>query len=183
MTENALAFLLVAVLVSALFTKWLGVHLIFGVFLLGIVMPKDDKFVTYIHARFETLTLSLLLPLFLAHTGLPTNLSFLHATRMWAYCVLIIAVATLGKFGATLVSSRLLGLPWADAVGLGALLNARGLMELIILNVGLDAHLIAADLFSMMVIMALATTFAATPVLRLVYCETSEPGPAVYAAS
>ncbi len=168
LSENLLALMLLLVLVSALCTEYLGIHLLFGAFLMGAIMPKQRHFVRYVLDRFETITVTLLLPLFFAFTGLRTNIGLVKGPEMWMYCGLIILVATVGKLGGSTLASWLTGIPLREAVGLGTLMNTRGLMELVILNIGLDIGVISPALFSMMVIMALVTTFMTTPVLSLI---------------
>ncbi len=168
LSENRMAFMMLLVLASALCTESLGIHLLFGAFLMGAIMPKEPKFVRYVLDRFETITVTLLLPLFFAFTGLRTNIGLVKGPAMWMYCGLIILVATAGKLGGSTLAARLTGMPLREAAGLGTLMNARGLMELVILDVGLDIGVISPALFSMMVVMALVTTFMTTPMLNLV---------------
>ncbi len=167
-SENRMAFLLLLALASALCTERLGIHLLFGSFLMGAIMPKEPKFVRYILDRFETVTITLLLPLFFAFTGLHTNIGLLKGPAMWFYCGLIILVAAAGKLGGSMAAARLSGMPWREAAGLGTLMNTRGLMGLVILDIGLDIKIISPALFSMMVVMALVTTFMAVPLLDLI---------------
>jgi Kef-type K+ transport system membrane component KefB len=173
-SENLLAVMMLLVLASALCTERLGIHLLFGSFLMGAIMPKEPKFVRYVLDRFETITVTLLLPLFFAFTGLRTNIGVLKGTEMWVYCGLIILVAAAGKLGGSMAAARVSGMSWRDAAGLGTLMNTRGLMELVILNIGLDIQVISPALFSMMVIMALVTTFMTTPLLQVI-CPTNSP--------
>jgi Kef-type K+ transport system membrane component KefB len=168
LTENLLALMLLLVLSSALLTEWLGLHLLFGAFLTGAIMPKEHQFVRYIVDRFETVAITLLLPLFFAFTGLRTNIALVNGPEMWMYTALIILVATSGKLGGSMIASWLAGMPVREAAGLGTLMNTRGLMELVILNIGLDIKVISPTLFSMMVMMALFTTFMTTPVLEII---------------
>lgn len=168
LSENLMALMLLLVLASSLLTEYLGIHLLFGAFLMGAIMPKEHQFVRYVLDRFETITVTLLLPLFFAFTGLRTNIGLVKGPEMWMYCGLIIFVATAGKLGGSTLASWLSGMPLREAAGLGTLMNTRGLMELVILNIGLDIGVISPALFSMMVIMALFTTFMTTPVLRLI---------------
>jgi Kef-type K+ transport system membrane component KefB len=170
-SENVMALMLLLVLASALCTEWLGLHLLFGAFLMGAIMPKEPKFVRYVLDRFETITVTLLLPLFFAFTGLRTNIGLVKGQEMWIYCALIILVATTGKLGGSMLASWIAGMPIREAAGLGTLMNTRGLMELVILNIGLDIKVISPALFSMMVIMALFTTFMTSPVLELICPE------------
>ncbi len=166
LSENRMAFMMFLVLASALCTERLGIHLLFGAFFMGAIMPKDPKFIRYVLDRFETITVTLLLPLFFAFTGLRTNVALVKGPQMWFYCFLIILVATAGKLGGSTIAARVTGMSWRESAGLGTLMNARGLMELVILDVGLDIGVISPALFSMMIVMALATTFTTTPVLN-----------------
>ena len=165
LSENRMAYMLLLVFGSALCTEWLGLHLLFGAFMMGAIMPKEPKFVQYVLDRFETITVTLLLPLFFAFTGLRTNIGLVKGPEMWMYCGLIVLVATVGKLGGSTLASWLTGMPVREAAGLGTLMNTRGLMELVILDIGLDIKVISPALFSMMVVMALVTTFMATPLL------------------
>jgi Kef-type K+ transport system membrane component KefB len=171
LSENLMALMLLLVLVSALSTESLGIHLLFGAFLMGAIMPKEHEFVRYVLDRFETITVTLLLPLFFAFTGLRSNIGLVKGQEMWTYCGLIILVATAGKLGGSTLASWLSGMSLREAAGLGTLMNTRGLMELVVLNVGLDIRVISSGLFSMMVMMALVTTFMTTPALNLI-CPT-----------
>lgn len=168
LSENLMAFMLLLVFSSALCTEALGVHLLFGAFLVGAIMPKEHHFVRYVLDRFETITVTMLLPLFFAFTGLRTNIGLLKGQEMWVYCGLIILVATVGKLGGSMLASWLSGMELREAAGLGTLMNTRGLMELVILNIGLDVKVISPALFSMMVVMALVTTFMTTPLLEVI---------------
>lgn len=168
-TQDRLAFILLLVLGSAWMTEKLGIHALFGAFLMGAVMPKDQRFVHALTEKLWDLTVILLLPLFFAFTGLRTRIGLLSGAGMWVYCGLIFAVAIAGKCGGTMLSARLGGMPWREAGALGVLMNTRGLMELVVLNIGLDIGVISPALFAMMVLMALTTTFMTTSVLEWVY--------------
>jgi Kef-type K+ transport system membrane component KefB len=135
------------------------------------MMPKERHFVRYLQDRFETITVTLLLPLFFATTGLRTNIGLVKGREMWVCCGLIIVVATVGKLGGSTLASWFTGMPLREAAGLGALMNARGLMELVILSIGLDIKVISPTLFSMMVLMALVTTVMTIPLLEMVCPE------------
>jgi Kef-type K+ transport system membrane component KefB len=141
--------------------------LLFGSFLMGAIMPKETMFVRYLLDRFETVTVTLFLPLFFAFTGLRADIALVKGPTMWLYCALIVLVATIGKLGGSMLASWLTGMPAREAAGLGTLMNTRGLMELVILNIGLDIKVISPALFSMMIVMALVTTFMTSPVLEL----------------
>jgi Kef-type K+ transport system membrane component KefB len=169
LADNQKALLLIFLLASAFVTAALGLHLLFGAFVAGVVMPKERGLVSYIVEKFESLTVVLLLPLFFAYTGLRTTLGQVKGPGMWGICLLIIAVAVTGKLGGTSIAARLGGFNWRESLALGSLMNTRGLMELVVLNIGLDVGIISPQLFSMMVVMAIVTTMMAPPLLDLVY--------------
>ena len=158
--------MLLLALGGALCTEWLGIHLLFGAFLMGAIMPKEQKFVRYVLDRFETIVVILFLPLFFAFTGLRTNIGLVKGADMWMNCALIILVATLGKLGGSMLASWWTGMSVREAAGLGTLLNTRGLMELAILNIGLDIKIISPALFSMMVLMALTPGLSVSGLLK-----------------
>jgi Kef-type K+ transport system membrane component KefB len=167
--RSAVGLALIAMLISALVTESIGVHAIFGAFLLGAVIPHDGRLARVLEQRIENLVTALLLPAFFAFAGMRTEIGLLSGWSDWLTCAVIIAVATVGKFGGTLVAARLAGHGWRQASGLGILMNTRGLMELIVLNVGLDLGVISPTLFTMMVVMAIVTTMATTPILSMVF--------------
>jgi Kef-type K+ transport system membrane component KefB len=169
LSEDMMAVILVLLLISAWATERLGVHLLFGAFLFGAVMPKEKHFIAQLTEKIESVTLVLFLPIFFAYTGLRTSVGLVTGGEMWFYCVLILLAAVVGKLAGSAIASRVAGLGWRDSIALGVLMNTRGLMELVILNIGLDLGVISPALFSMMVIMALATTFMTTPMLELIY--------------
>jgi Kef-type K+ transport system membrane component KefB len=164
--EGAIALTLVALLLVALGTEAIGIHAIFGAFLLGAILPHDSALARALKRQLQSLVTILLLPAFFAFTGMRTEIGLVSGAYDWIVCGLIIAVATAGKFGGTLLAARAGGLPWRQAAGLGVLMNTRGLMELIVLNVGLELGVISPTLFTMLVLMALVTTFATTPILQ-----------------
>ena len=155
-----------ALLLSALAAEAIGIHAIFGAFLLGAIIPHDSALARSLTHQLENVVTILLLPAFFAFTGMRTQIGLLTGPREWLLCGLIILVAGLGKFGGTLLASRLTGLGWRSSAMLAALMNTRGLMELIVLNVGLDLKIISPTLFAMMVLMALVTTALTAPTLR-----------------
>ncbi len=162
--EVAMIFLLSSV--SA--TEALGVHALFGAFLAGIVMPKGGKLEAEFRGHLESVTLVLLLPLFFAYTGLRTSVGLLNTVDAWLLCGLILLVAVASKFLSSAACVRASGMPWRESLAVGVLVNTRRLVELIILNVGLDLHILSPPLFSMMVIMALATTLMTGPLIDLI---------------
>lgn len=171
-TEGAIAIALVSMLVAALATDTIGVHAIFGAFLLGAIIPHDSGLAHALKLGLEDLVTILLLPAFFAFTGMRTEIGLMSGVYAWLVCGLIVLVATAGKFGGTAAAARATGLDWRHAAGLGVLMNTRGLMELIVLNVGLDLGVISPTLFTMMVVMALVTTIATTPILRRLVPQT-----------
>ena len=171
--QGTIALTLVSVLAAALATEAIGIHAIFGAFLLGALIPHESKLARSLITSLENVVTVLLLPAFFALTGMRTEIALVSGAYEWLICALIIVVATVGKFGGTLLAARLTGLGWRPAAGLGVLMNTRGLMELIVLNVGLELGVISQTLFTMMVLMALATTIATTPILlRLISSST-----------
>jgi Kef-type K+ transport system membrane component KefB len=169
LTENQLALIWFAALLSAALTEWIGIHALFGAFAFGAVIPSKNGFSRMVVEKTGKVVLVLLLPLFFAYSGLRTEVGLIQGGRDWALCGLIILVACAGKFGGSAVAARLSGMTLREATAIGILMNTRGLMELIILNIGLDLGVISPKLFAMMVLMALFTTFATTPLLRWVY--------------
>jgi len=165
--KTVIAAVLVVLLASALTTELIGIHALFGAFLAGVIMPRQQGFRSYLTARIEEFSSVFLLPLFFAFTGLRTKIGLLNDARSWLICGLIIVVATAGKLGGSMLAARLTGTAWADAFALGALMNSRGLMELIALNVGYELGILTPRIFAMMVLMALVTTFATGPLLSL----------------
>ena len=173
---------LLAAFGSALITEGLGIHALFGAFLIGALMPKEREFTKALTERLEGVTL-LLLPLFFAATGLRTSIALVSDAEMWFYCALTVAVAILGKFGGALFAARASGMGWRESGAIGVLMNTRGLMELIVLNIGLEIGIISPALFTILVLMALVTTFMAGPLLDLIYPKRiSDQEPAAVAA-
>jgi Kef-type K+ transport system membrane component KefB len=165
-TQDVVALALAAMLLSALATETIGVHAVFGAFLLGAVIPHDGDLARSLDRSLGDLATVLLLPAFFALTGMRTEVGLLSGVTQWAICGLIVLAATVGKFGGTFAAARLTGIGARHAAGLGVLMNTRGLMELIVLNIGLDLGVISPTLFTMLVVMALLTTLATTPILR-----------------
>ncbi|WP_395091107.1 cation:proton antiporter [Armatimonas sp.] len=159
------ALVLVAVLLSALATEEIGIHAVFGAFLLGAILPHQSTLAQTLIRQLQPVVSTLLLPAFFALTGMRTRIDFLSEGSAWLICAGIILVATLGKVGGTFFAARGTGVGARDALVLGALMNTRGLMELIVLNIGLDLHVISPTLFAMMVVMALVTTMMTAPAL------------------
>ena len=167
-TPGVIAVVFVALLSSALVTELIGIHAIFGAFALGAIFPHDSHLAKDLVRKLEDTVTVLLLPAFFAFTGMRTQIGLVSGMENWIWCGLIIAVATLGKFGGTYVAGRLTGLDRREASSLGILMNTRGLMELIVLNIGLDLQIISPTVFAMMVIMAVVTTVATTPIFQFI---------------
>jgi Kef-type K+ transport system membrane component KefB len=164
---TVLAVVFAMLLLSAVATETLGIHALFGAFLFGAVIPHDGRLAEQLRARLEDVVVVLLLPIFFAFTGMRTQIGLVSSVEDWLFCGAIIAVATLGKFGGSFVAARASGLGWRESSAIGVLMNTRGLMELIVLNVGLDMGVLSPTLFAMLVLMALVTTFMTTPILNL----------------
>jgi Kef-type K+ transport system membrane component KefB len=167
-TDNSLSIMLVLCLISAICTEWLGIHSLFGAFFMGAIMPKSPGFIKAVHDKLESLTVVALLPLFFAFSGLRTSVASVHG-QLWVDTLLVIGVAILGKFGGSMVAARMAGVNWRDSAALGALMNTRGLMGMVALNIGLDIGVISETVFTIMMLMALATTFMTTPLLEWIY--------------
>ena len=164
-SKTVLAVVFVLVIVSALTTELIGIHALFGAFLAGIVMPTVSGFRDKLVVRVENLSAVLLLPVFFAFTGLRTQIGLINGAQDWLICLVIIAVATAGKLGGSAVAARLTGMDWGGSLQLGALMNTRGLMELIALNIGYDMGILSQRIFTMLVIMALVTTVMTGPLV------------------
>jgi Kef-type K+ transport system membrane component KefB len=164
-SKTVLGVVLGVVLVSALTTELIGIHALFGAFLAGIVMPTAAGFRNKLVVRVENLSSVLLLPVFFAFTGLRTQIGLLNGTQDWLICLVIIIVATAGKLGGSALAARLTGMKWRESLQLGALMNTRGLMELIALSIGYDMGILSQRIFTMLVIMALVTTIMTGPLV------------------
>ncbi|WP_438019614.1 cation:proton antiporter [Sorangium sp. So ce315] len=169
LSQDLVAVTLLLLIVSSWMTETIGIHPLFGAFMLGAIMPKGTGFAHSLAVKLEDFAVVFLLPLFFAYSGLRTHIGLLNSADGWIMCGLIIAVACVGKFGGSAVAARLTGQRWREASALGILMNTRGLMELIVLNLGLDLGIISPKLFTMMVLMALVTTFMTSPLLRWIY--------------
>jgi Kef-type K+ transport system membrane component KefB len=168
LTQNVVAFTFVLLLASAFTSELIGIHALFGAFLFGTIMPRRGDYAHALAERLEDFVVVALLPLFFAYSGLRTQLGLVQGVGDWLLCLTLIAVACAGKFGGSFAVARISGMTTRDSAALGVLMNTRGLMELIVLNVGLDLGVISAKIFTMMVLMALVTTIMTTPLLGLV---------------
>lgn len=165
-TIVAIAFFIM--MVSAYTTEVIGIHALFGAFMAGVVMPNNLKFKDHLAAKIEDVSILLLLPIFFAFTGLRTQIGLLNQSHLWSTFFIIMICAVGGKFGGGFVTSKITGQSWKDSLSIGALMNTRGLMELIVLNIGYDLGILSPEIFSIMVLMALATTFMTGPSLSLI---------------
>jgi Kef-type K+ transport system membrane component KefB/nucleotide-binding universal stress UspA family protein len=173
LSQLMLAAIYMAVVSSALITEAIGIHLIFGAFLLGAAMPKNPRLVREIAQKTEDFVLIFLLPIFFAYSGLKTQVGLLNSPELWLLCSAILGVAIIGKYVGTYYAARSCKIDRQEASALGWLMNTRGLTELIVLNIGLELGVISPILFTMLVIMALVTTFMTSPLLEWTYPKKS----------
>jgi nucleotide-binding universal stress UspA family protein len=169
LSQFLLAVIYIAVVASALITQLIGIHLIFGAFLLGAAMPKNADLARELAIKTEDFVLIFLLPIFFAYSGLRTEIGLLNRPELWLICVAVLLVAIAGKYIGTYVAARFSGINKREASALGWLMNTRGLTELIVLNIGLELGVISPLLFTMLVIMALVTTFMTSPLVEWTY--------------
>ena len=160
---NELATMLIFVFLSSWVTELAGLHALFGAFFAGVIWPRDAVKFDEVSAKIEPIAMAVLIPLFFSYTGLRTNIGGVN----WGFTLIIIAVAVAGKIGGAFAGARLMGFDSRNALSLGVLLNTRGLVELVVLNVGLDLGILTPELFSMMVVMALVTTLMTSPALNV----------------
>ncbi len=174
--EKPMAAAMVALFFFSYCAGYLGLHPLFGSFLLGTAMPKEGRFVSYVTSRLDILAISVLLPLYLAFSGLRTDLLALRGWQQWAVCFLIVLIGVLGKVIAPAIGAWAGGMKAREAAAVGSLLNMRGLICLIVLNVGLELKVLSTTVFSMMVVMAVVNTIL-TPMLFKIARPGSESFP------
>ncbi len=167
-TKPVVAIFFLTLLISSYLTEIIGIHALFGAFVAGVIMPDNMKFRKMFIEKIEDVSLVVLLPLFFVFTGLRTEIGLLNSPELWRVCGLIILVAVVGKFIGSALAAKFVGQNWRDSLTIGALMNTRGLMELVVLNIGYDLGVLTKEVFAMMVIMALATTFMTGPALNLI---------------
>lgn len=167
-TKPVVAIFFLTLLISSYLTEVIGIHALFGAFVAGVIMPENMKFRAIFIEKIEDVSLVVLLPLFFVFTGLRTEIGLLNNIELWKVCGLIIAVAVIGKFLGSALTAKFVGQNWRDSLTIGALMNTRGLMELVVLNIGYDLGVLTKEVFAMMVIMALATTFMTGPALNII---------------
>jgi Kef-type K+ transport system membrane component KefB len=173
-TRRVIAGVLAFVLICALITETIGIHALFGAFIAGVVMPPSADFRKSLRDKLDAFSAAALLPLFFAFTGLRTQIGLLNDWRSWALCGVIIVVAIAGKLGGSMLMSRFTGMSWSQSFSIGVLMNTRGLVELVVLNIGYDLGILSGRIFAMMVLMALVTTFMTGPLLSVVNIRAKE---------
>lgn len=168
LSKPVVAIFLLTLIISAYATEVIGIHALFGAFMAGAIMPENTKFRNIIIEKVEDVSVILLLPLFFVFTGLRTQINAIDDPYLWKITGMIILVAVAGKFLGSALAARFVGQNWRDSLTIGALMNTRGLMELVVLNIGYDLGVLSTEIFTMMVIMALVTTFMTGPALDLI---------------
>lgn len=168
MSKSVVAIFFLILIISAYATEVIGIHALFGAFMAGAIMPENTKFRNIFIEKVEDVALVVLLPLFFVFTGLRTEIGLLNHGHLWMTAGLIILVAVIGKFIGSALTAKFLRIGWKDSLTIGALMNTRGLMELIVLNIGYDLGVLSPEIFAMMVIMALFTTFMTGPSLDFI---------------
>lgn len=166
--KGLVAFMFLLLIISSYLTEILGLHALFGAFVAGVVMPDNVKFRKIMTEKVEDVSLALFLPLFFVSTGLRTEIGLLNSPELWYMCGIFILVAIIGKFGGSLVAARFVGETWKDSLYIGALMNTRGLMELVVLTIGYDMKILTPPIFVMLVLMTLVTTFMTTPLISFI---------------
>ena len=166
--KTFVALILLILIISSTLTEIIGIHALFGAFMAGVVMPPSIGFRKVMMEKVEDIALVFFLPLFFAFTGLRTEIGLINSPALWGVCLLLITVAVAGKLGGCAVAARLVGESWKDSFTIGTLMNTRGLMELVALNIGYEMGVLPPSIFVILVIMALVTTFMTTPLSHLV---------------
>ena len=166
--KGLVAFMFLLLIISAYLTEMLGLHALFGAFIAGVVMPSNVKFRKIMTEKVEDVSLALFLPLFFVSTGLRTEIGLLNSPDLWWMCGVFILVAIIGKFGGAMFSARFVGESWKDSLYIGALMNTRGLMELVVLTIGYEMHILPPSIFVMLVLMTLVTTFMTIPLVSFI---------------
>lgn len=169
LSKPIVAIFFLTLIISSYATEVIGIHALFGAFMAGAIMPENIKFRNIFIEKVEDVALVLLLPLFFVFTGLRTEIGLLNDPYLWKVTGLIILVAVVGKFIGSAIAAKFVGQNWKDSLTIGALMNTRGLMELVVLNIGYDLGVLTPEIFAMMVIMALVTTFMTGPALDLIH--------------
>ncbi|MBF0648110.1 cation:proton antiporter [Dysgonomonas sp. GY75] len=167
-SKSVIGVFFLILFLSAYATEVIGIHALFGAFLAGVIMPPNLNFRNLFTEKIEDVSLVLLLPLFFVFTGLRTEIGLLNEPGLWMICGGIVFLAIFGKTMGSAIAARFVGNNWKDSLTIGALMNTRGLMELVVLNIGLDLGILTPEVFAMMVVMALTTTFMTSPLLSII---------------
>eukprot|EP00026_Physarum_polycephalum_P008405 Phypoly_transcript_08488.p1 GENE.Phypoly_transcript_08488~~Phypoly_transcript_08488.p1 ORF type:complete len:368 (-),score=43.68 Phypoly_transcript_08488:407-1357(-) len=175
MREVMLVLTLLLIVAASWITEVIGIHAIFGGFLMGVIIPREGDFAHYLAERIEDLVVLLLLPLYFTYSGLRTSLGSLDTWEAWGACILVIILAVAGKVFGTMAAAKALSHPWRESLTLGILMNTKGLVELIVLNIGLDVGVLNMELFSIFVMMALVTTMVTSPALYFIWVRHAVP--------
>ena len=168
LSKPVVAIFFLILIISSYTTEIIGIHALFGAFMTGVIMPDITKFRNLFIEKVEDVSVILLLPLFFVYTGLRTEIGLINDPYLWKVTGFIILVAVIGKFLGSALAAKFVGQSWRDSFTIGALMNTRGLMELVVLNIGLDLKVLTPEVFTMMVIMALVTTFMTGPTLNFI---------------
>lgn len=168
LSKSIVGIFFITLIISSFLSEIIGIHALFGAFMAGAIMPDNTRFRNAIIGKVEDFAVIILLPLFFVFTGLRTQLGLLDDPYQWKITAIIIGVAVVGKFLGSALAAKFVGQNWRDSLTIGALMNTRGLMELIVLNIGYDLGVLSAEIFTMMVIMALVTTFMTGPALNVI---------------
>lgn len=166
--KSFVGFIFLILTISAVTTEIIGIHALFGAFIAGVVMPSNLGFRKVMMEKVEDIALVFFLPLFFAYTGLRTEIGLINTPELWGICALFVTISILGKLGGCTLAARLVGESWKDSFTIGTLMNTRGLMELVALNIGYEMGILPPEIFVILIIMALITTFMTTPLLNLV---------------
>ncbi|HNF98868.1 MAG TPA: cation:proton antiporter, partial [Pseudomonadota bacterium] len=172
LSQNLVAAVFLLLFLSSFTTELIGIHALFGAFLFGILLPKEGGFAAKLADRLEDFAVVFLLPLFFAFSGLRTQVNLLSQAHLWVMFALFLSLAVVGKFGACTLAARVSGLSWRESAAVGVMMNTQGLMELVVLNIGLDLGVISPTMFTIMVLVALVSTVSTTPLLKLIYPQS-----------
>lgn len=167
-SKQVVAVVLSTMLLSAYITEVIGIHALFGAFMAGVIIPDNVRFKQIMAEKIEDVSLVLLLPLFFVYTGLRTQIGLLNEPSLWLTGLIVVAVAVVGKFAGSAIAARFTGQTWKDSLLIGSLMNTRGLIELVALNIGYDIGVLSPEIFTILVLMALVTTFMTGPAMSLI---------------
>lgn len=169
LSQNLVAVVFLLLFLSSFATELIGIHALFGAFVFGVLLPKESSFATTLADRLEDFAVVFLLPLFFAYSGLRTQVGLLNQASMWGLFATLLSLLLIGKFGTCSLAARASGMSWRESAAVGVMMNTQGLMELVVLNIGLDMGVISPTMFTIMVLVALVSTVSTAPLLRLIY--------------